>query len=149
MRILRANGELIVVYLRVPPGKFQGYAKYLDPKNISQIEYGGQYLVKKAGRMGKSCEEWAKLVLESRKEQGLRVIVGLNSLAGNYTYKEIERACAEALSYRQFRLQCIRDLLKAKKSKKDAYNFTQEHEQIRQMDVYEQVVKNRIKGEKV
>ena len=83
--------------------------------------------------------------MEHRGIEGIRVLVGLESLAKNYSDKQIDLACELALSHEVFRLKPIRQLLKREQGKKqERFEFMKEHEIIRDMQTYGEVVRRGI-----
>ena len=81
-------------------------------------------------------------MLQNRGIEGLRVLVGLQSPAGRYSGREIDKACEIALSYDAFRLRTIRELLKRGGNKQESFEFLAEHEIIRDMADYGQLVRD-------
>lgn len=143
VRIYDSKEKLLAVHIRKNPGRFSTDKKHCDPKKISQLELGTHYLVDKAAKMGPACKAWSQQVLKYRKEQGLRVVLGLTSLSGKYSCRELNTACATALSLNQWRLKNIRHYLKNKEFPHARQLFTQQHELIRSIKEYDREVQRK------
>ena len=142
VRIFNLRMEQIAVHVQCDPGRFSTHNKHIHDKKISKVERGAKWLLQRTGLIGPRAHRWAKAMLQSRGIQGLRVLVGLQSLAGRYSGREIDRACEIALSYDAFRLRTIRELLKRGGNKQESFEFLTEHEIIRDMADYGQLVRD-------
>ena len=70
--------------------------------------------------------------VQTRGVQGVRVLAGLNALAGKHTSDALEQACETALTYGASCLKSIRNLLKRPASQKQQpLPFIEEHPIIR------------------
>ena len=81
---------------------------------MSAVERGTDALMRQIATIGPHTKAWGELVIATRGVQGVRVLVGLKSLAGKHAYSELEEACETAVSYGACRLKSIRNLLKRK-----------------------------------
>jgi transposase len=142
VRIFNQSMHQIAVHAQTEPGKFQTEPAHIHPKKFSKVELGADRLLKRADWIGLHTGRWAKALITRRGVEGIRVLVGLESLARNYSDKQIERACELALSYEVFRLKPIRELLKSETAKpQESFEFMKEHEIIRDMQTYGEVVR--------
>ena len=64
------------------------------------------------------------------------MLLGLRTLAGQYSTQEMEDACRTALTYGAYRLQTVRQLLKRRAPQQQQFAFTQEHPIIRPLSDY-------------
>ena len=72
---------------------------------------------------------------------GVRVLVGLRNLAGRYDSDRIEQACQIALTHDAFHLRAIRELIKRGGDRQTEFEFLQEHEIIRDLSDYGELVR--------
>ena len=72
--------------------------------------------------------------------EGVRVLLGLLSLAGRHSPSAIEHACETALGYGEYHLRTIRALLKRQAPKQELLPFVSDHPMIRPMSEYGQFV---------
>ena len=79
-------------------------------------------------------------MIQARGVEGVRVLVGLLSLAGRHPANAIEHACEIAQGYGEYHLRTIRSLLKHQAPKQELLPFTSEHPIIRPMSEYGQFV---------
>jgi len=145
VRIFNDSMHQIAVHAQVEPGKFRTEDTHIHAKKFSKVELGVDHLLRRVSLIGQHTERWAKAMIEHRGIEGVRVLVGLESLAKSYSDKQIERACELALSYEVYRLKPIRELLKSEKAKpQESFEFMKEHEIIRDMQTYGEVVRRGI-----
>ena len=75
--------------------------------------------------------------MATRGIEGIRVLVGLKSLAGKHETAALERACQTALEYGAHRLRTIRVLLKRSDADQQRqFDFIDEHPIIRPLADY-------------
>jgi len=72
-----------------------------------------------------------KAVVQARGIEGVRVLVGLKTLALKHETEALERACDTALTYGAYRLRTIRELLKRQAPAQKEFDFLEEHPVIR------------------
>jgi transposase len=111
VRVFNHRFEPIAVHAQHEPGRFSTQAQHLDSRKISSVERGTEWLLKKVALIGPQAERWAQAMLQERGIAGVRVLVGLKSLAGTHSSEAIEKACSVALTHRAFRLRTVRALL--------------------------------------
>jgi len=141
VRVFNSKMELLVVHVQVEAGTFQTKDEHLHAKKISQVEQGTVSLLRRAALLGTHAEQWARHMLEVRGIQGVRVLLGLLSLAHRHSRDEIDRACEIALTHGAVRLRTIRQLLQRDGPKQEQFAFLDEHPIIRPMSDYEAIVR--------
>ena len=88
---------------------------------------------------GPHSGEWAAQMLQARGIQGVRVLVGLVSLAGKHRAEQIEAGCELAFSHRAFHLKDLRALIGEPSGGKQV-RFLERHPLIRDMAAYGKIV---------
>ena len=146
VRIFNARMEPIAVHAQHEPGQFSTQGRHLASRKISSVERGTTWLLARASRIGPQTEHWAQAMLQDRGIPGVRVLVGLNSLAGRYGAERVEQACGLALGHQLFRLRALRELIRRGGDQQEEFEFLQEHEIIRGLDEYEQLVRASLRG---
>ena len=112
VRIFNQRMEPIVVHTRKEPGRFSTPPELIAPEKISGVERGAAWLLGKVrSRLGPHSTTWAEAMIEVRGVEGVRVLLGLLSLAGRHPAAEIEQACKIAAGYGAYRLRTIRALI--------------------------------------
>jgi hypothetical protein len=111
VRVFNHRFEPIAVHAQHEAGRFSTQSEHIHSKKIASVERGAEWLLGKVARIGPQTERWAQAMLQARGIAGLRVLVGLRSLAGNHPSEAIEKACGVALTHRAFRLRTVRTLL--------------------------------------
>ena len=142
VRIFDRSMRQIAVHAQAEAGKFQTDGKHIHGNKFSKVELGADRLLRRTGWIGPHTERWAKAVIEHRGVEGIRVLIGLENLTRSYRDEQIERACALVMGYDEFRLKPIRELLKSETAQpQESFEFMQEHEMIRDMQTYGEVVR--------
>ncbi|MCA9234234.1 MAG: hypothetical protein KDA44_02120 [Planctomycetales bacterium] len=75
-------------------------------------------------------------MLHARGVAGVRVLQGLVSLGKRQSSAAIDEACRTALSYREFRLRTLRQLMKRRGPDQQPLPFLEEHPLIRPLADY-------------
>jgi transposase len=138
----RRRMEQIAVHAQQEPGRFSTQPKHIHSQKISGVERGTTWLLGRASLIGPQTERWARAMLADRGIQGVRVLVGLLSLAGRHNDDQIEQACEMALTHNAFRLRAIRELIKRGGNKQEEFEFLAAHEIIRDIADYGELVHN-------
>ncbi len=94
------------------------------------------YLLGKAGRIGPHTAQWAAQMIHQRGLEGVRVLMGLLSLAGRHPGERIEQACALASGHGAYRLRTIRALIRRQDRRQEQFEFIEEHPLIRSLSDY-------------
>jgi hypothetical protein len=147
VRIFNRRMEQIAVHAQRQPGQFSTQDQHISSKKISAVESGADWLMRKISLIGQHAERWAGAMMLARGIAGVRVLVGLMSLARHHDSASIERACEIALTHEAFRLRTIRELIKRGGSEQEEFEFLQEHQIIRDMSDYGQIVRASIRRE--
>jgi hypothetical protein len=142
VRVFNSKMEPIAVHVQVESGTFQTQERHLHGKKISQVEKGTVWLLRRSALLGPHVEQWARQMLEARGIAGVRVLVGLLSLAGSHCPDQIDRACAVALTHGAVRLKTIRQLIQRGGPVQQQFGFLDEHPIIRPMTDYASLVQS-------
>ncbi|MFQ5601354.1 MAG: IS21 family transposase [Candidatus Krumholzibacteriia bacterium] len=148
VRIFNRKMEPIAVHCRVEPGHFASEPSFIPKKKISAIEKGADYLLQKARRIGLETGRWAEAMHKARGIQGLRILVGLLSLAKRYEAEKIEEACRVARGHGAFRLRVLRELIKRQPPDQRSIPFVSEHPIIRDISCYAERIREATQGGK-
>jgi len=135
VRIFNHRMEPVAMHVKHDPGRFSTDPQHIASKKISAVERGADYLLKRARSIGPQSGEWARAMLDARGIQGLRVLMGLLSLAKKHPAHHIEKACEQARAQGAFRLKALRTLMQTPVHQ-EQFDFVQEHRLIRDMDEY-------------
>ncbi len=150
VRIFDKNMQQITMHLKREPGRFSTRSEHIASKKIAYVERGTSWLLNKVSLIGPHAQLWAESMVQERGIQGVRVLVGLMSLAQRHPDKSIEHACETAQTHGAYRLRTIRELIKRQAPKQEQFEFMQEHPIIRNMSEYGDLVRNAfMKGEAV
>jgi hypothetical protein len=99
------------VHVQRPPGTFSTLDAHILPEKISGIERGATYLLRRVEYVGPNATQWAQAMLQSRGIEGVRVLMGLLSLAGKHSHPSIDDACRIAQGHGAYHLRSLRQLL--------------------------------------
>ncbi len=136
VRIFNRRFEQIALHVRHEPGRFSTLGGHLAIEKISGIERGAQWLLTKVRGIGPQASAWAGAMLEERGIAGVRVLMGLLSLAKRHPSEGLDQACEVALSYRAFHLRSVRQLLRRQAPKQQSLPLLEEHSLIRPLADY-------------
>jgi transposase len=140
VRVFNQRLEQIAVHVQQEPGRFSTHAQHLAAAKISGVERGATWLLTKVGHIGPQTRQWAEAMLEARGIAGVRVLQGLIGLAKRHASAALEQACATAFSYSAYRLRTLRTLLERQAPAQALLPFLQEHEIIRPLSEYADLV---------
>jgi hypothetical protein len=136
----------LTVHVQGPPGTFHTLPEHIHTKKISSVERGAAWLLQRAELIGPSASAWSQAMLKARGIQGIRVLVGLMSLAARHPAELIDQACQTALTHGAYRLRTIRELIKCGGGKEQKeFEFIDEHPIIRNMSDYGDIVRSAIR----
>ena len=142
VRVFNERMQPIAVHTRQEPGRFSTPRQFIASEKISRVERGAAWL----HEQGNHPVGPAQHHLGSgdgrgpRRQQGVRVLQGLLSLAGRHPASAIEQACEVATSYGAYHLRTIRTLIERQAPKQEVLSFLSEHPVIRSMSEYGQFV---------
>ena len=145
VRLFTLRMEPIAVHVRHEPGRFSTRRAHIHSRKISGVERGAEWLLVRARLVGSQTDRWAQAMLARRGIQGVRVLVGLLSLAKRHGGQPVEKACAVALTHGAFRLRTIRHLIKRVDAQQEQFEFVQTHEIIRDLGQYGQFVRDALR----
>jgi transposase len=141
VRVFNDRMEQIAVHPKQEPGRFSTPRELIASKKISGVEQGAAWLLRRVTTwFGPRSTTWAEAMIQARGVEGVRVLIGLLSLAGRHSTTAIKHACEIAHSYGGYHLRTIRALLKRQAPKQDVLPFVSEHPMIRPMSKYGQFV---------
>ena len=150
VRIFDKNMQQITMHLKHEPGRFSTRSEHIASEKIAYVERGTSWLLDKVSLVGPNTQHWAESMVQERGIQGVRVLVGLMSLAKRYPDKSIEKACETAQTHGAYRLRTIRELIKRQTPKQEQFEFMQEHPIIRNISEYGDLIRNAfMKGEAI
>ena len=149
VRVFTKRMEQIAVHAQHEPGQFSTQSEHIHSRKISSVERGAEWLLGRASLIGPSAERWAAAMLQARGIQGVRVLVGLVSLGKRHPSEQIDQACAIAVTHEAFRLRTIRELIKRAGAKQEAFEYLAEHEIIRDLASYGELVSASFRREPV
>jgi hypothetical protein len=140
VRIFNQRFEQIAIHIQHEPGRFSTQSSHIAPQKRSGIERGATYLLSKTNRIGPQTGRWAEQMVQQRGIEGVRVLMGLLSLAKRHSHDSIEQACEIASTHGAYRLRTIRELIKRRGHKQEQFEFLQEHPIIRSMTDYGELI---------
>lgn len=150
VRIFDKNMQQITMHLKREPGRFSTRSEHIASEKIAYVERGTSWLLNKVSLIGPHAQRWAESMVQERGIQGVRVLVGLMSLAKRHPDKSIEKACETARTHGAYRLRTIRELIKRQAPKQEQFEFMQEHPIIRSISEYGDLIRNAfMKGEAI
>ncbi len=146
VRVYNNRFQQIAIHPKAQPGQFQTHASHIDPKKISSIEKGAQYLLRKIELIGPHCASWSQELLNRRGIEGMRTLQGFLMMTEKTPWSQLERAAQIASSHESYRLRSIRRIVKEPEAKQQL-TFLDEHPVIRSLDQYEGFVQKALQRE--
>jgi transposase len=140
VRLFNDKLEMIAVHPQREAGRFSTLGEHIVTEKVNAVERGSTWLLGRIRHIGTHSLRWAEAMLAERGIEGVRVLQGLLSLAKKHRSAAIERACEIALAHGAFRLRTIRGLIEREAPKQDELDFTEEHELIRPLVEYGQLL---------
>jgi hypothetical protein len=143
VRLLDQKMRPVAVHVQRPPGAFSTQAVHILPEKISGIERGTSWLLRRVEYIGPHATQWAQSMLQNRGIEGVRVLMGLQSLTNKHSRHDLEQACRIAHSHGAYRLRSLRQLIEHKNPPtiQESFEFIQEHPIIRDLGDYQQFVR--------
>jgi len=139
VRVFNDRWEQVAVHAKAEPGRFRTDTQHIPKEKVSAVERGTAALLRQTLTIGPHAQQWASAMVQARGIEGVRVLVGLKALTGNYDSAAIDRACEKALTYGAYRLRVIRELLKrdaASSATQRQFEFLEAHPVIRPLSDY-------------
>jgi transposase len=146
VRIFNQRMEPLITHVKREPGRFSTHPGHIVAEKISGVERGTTWLLSKASRVGPHTAAWAEALLSTRGIEGVRVLMGLISLAGQHPADTLEEVCALAHAHGAYRLRTLRQLLKRQGPQQRQQVFLEVHPLIRRLDEYAEVVRRSLHG---
>lgn len=142
-RVVRIYDEQlrpITAHVRVEPGRFSTSPQHLSNRKISGVERGTAWMLNKVNSVGPKSSQWGEAMLARRGIEGVRVLQGLLSMTHRHAADSIEKACAIAHSHGAYRLRDVRALIGRQASTQEQFEFAEQHEIIRSLSEYAELV---------
>ena len=149
VQVFTKRMEQIAVHAQHEAGQFSTHRDHIHSRKISSVERGAEWLLGRASLIGPNAKRWAAAMLQARGIQGLRVLAGLVALGKRHRAEPIDQACAIAVTHEAFRLRTIRELIKRAGAKQEAFEYLAEHEIIRDLASYGELVSASLRREPV
>lgn len=142
-----AQERLVAVHKKSEiAGSFRTQRSHLPShKSLTQEEYSAR-LMGRAERLGPAALAFARGAIKRRGPLAFRVIQGVLSLCRNHPKEQVEWACARAASHGSFRYHVVKELLEKAKPPEPESDLIQEHEIIRPLSVYSNLLEQRGKS---
>jgi transposase len=146
VRLLDQKMRPIALHAQRPPGTFCTQSVHILPEKISGIERGTAWLLRRVECIGPSAAEWSQSMLHNRGIEGVRVLMGLLSLANRHSRQRVEEACRIAVGHGAYRLRSLRQLIEHHNQTPVQQNlpFVQQHAIIRDLGDYARFVRHAI-----
>ncbi|UCC31422.1 MAG: IS21 family transposase [Phycisphaerales bacterium] len=141
VRVFDRRMQQIAVHVKGEPGRFRTRPEHIAPEKISGVEQGTTRLLRKASLIGPHAQVWAQSMLQARGIQGVRVLLGLLSLAGRHSEHAVDHACRIAQTHGAYRLRTLRELIKRDGCADEQLTFIEEHPIIRSLSDYGELVR--------
>ncbi len=142
VRVFDPNLRQIAVHARHEPGRFATQPAHIVAEKRGGLERGAAWWLRKTRLIGDSAGQWAETVIQQRGIHGLRLVMGLVSLATRHRDAAINDACRIAQSHGVHRLRDLRTLLKRAAPPQEPFEFITTHPLIRSLDDYGRLVRN-------
>jgi hypothetical protein len=141
VRLFDHHLRQLAIHAQREPGRFATDARHIAPEKRRGIERGTAWWLQKANAIGAHAGLWAQDILRERGIHGVRVLIGLVSLARRHPRDTIECACRVAQSHGCKRLRDIRNLLKRSTPPvQEQFEFVAQHPLIRPLSDYSQLI---------
>jgi transposase len=146
VRLLDQKMRPIALHAQRPPGTFSTQGVHILPEKISGIERGTAWLLRRVECIGPNAAQWSQSMLQSRGIEGVRVLMGLLSLANKHSRQMVEDACRIAVGHGAYRLRSLRQLIEHHNQTPVQQNlpFIQQHAIIRDLGDYARFVRRAV-----
>jgi transposase len=146
VKIFNHRQEPIAVHTRQESGRFATAQAHIHRHKTTTVERGTIYLLQQAALLGTEVAGWSQAMIQVRGVEGVRVLVGLLSLAKKHPGTDLNQACQVALSHQAYRLRAIRELIKEPDAAYEQASFLESHPIIRGLSEYDALVKDAFRG---
>lgn len=140
VRIFDEHMRQITQHVRVEPGRFSTNFQHISSRKISGTERGTAWMLTRVRSIGPKSSQWSEAMLNDRGIEGVRVLQGLMRLTQQHSAVSIEKACEIAHSHGAYRLSDVRKLVGRQAAVQECFEFAEEHEIIRSLSEYEQLI---------
>lgn len=147
VRVFDQRFQQIAYHVQLDPGRFSTNDQHIPRRKRSGVERGATYLLGKIKLIGADAGRWAEQMIACRGIEGIRVLMGVLSMANKHESQRINEACRVALTHGAYRLRTIRELIKRQGDCQEQFAFIQEHPIIRSLSDYEELVHTAITKE--
>ena len=138
------QGHAVRVHLKRAPGSWSTNPEDRpDHKPARQQAYQA-LLLARAERIGERALAWSRAAIEERDVRAYRLLQGMVALTRAHPRERVDWACGVALGSRAFRYRTLRRLVEqaADREGRPVSRLTQQHELIRSLDEYGELVAN-------
>ncbi len=142
VRVFNQRFEQIALHAKHLSGSFSTQDAHIPTTKHNAIDRGAKALLAQARQLGPHTGAWAEAMLQDRGIAGLRVLLGLLTLAKRQAVETLEQACHAAHQHGAYRLRTVRRLLERQttSSSQQEFTFLDSHPIIRSLAAYGQVV---------
>lgn len=148
VRIFSQKMEQVALHTRHAAGKFSTNPHHILSEKISGVERNATWWLMKTAQIGPKSRDWAASVIQARGVAGIRVLMGLQQLADQHSSADVELACETALSFGEYRLHTIRELIRRRAPIQPPLEFTEDHPIIRPLTTYSEFVQTAFRKER-
>lgn len=142
LRVYHDNVQ-VALHPRSQPGRFQTEPEHL-PEHKRYIHVAVESrLLAKAEAIGADALAWARQALEVRGVLAYRLLQGMISLTRQHSTDLVNGACRTALAHQAFRYRILATLCK-RQSPEPAASLTENHELIRPLSEYQELLEKGI-----
>jgi len=133
VRLFNLRWEQLQIHRRLEPGQF---SKVLGiGGGQGRLQANQDYWLRRAAELGGDCAAWARGLVQKRRFEAIRSLMGLVGLSQRHSPAALNRACAKALAKDAWRLRDVRALLGATEVQTQL-DLTSHHPLIRNLNEY-------------
>ncbi len=138
------QGQAVRVHLKRAPGSWSTNPEDRPAHKPARQQAYQTMLLAKAERIGERALAWSRAAIEERDVRAYRLLQGMVALTRSHPRERVDWACGVALGSRAFRYRTLRRLVEqaAGREAPRPSRLTQQHELIRSLDEYGQLVTN-------
>jgi transposase len=140
VRIFDDRMRQITEHIRVEPGRFSTHPQHISARKISGVERGSAWMLRKVSLIGPKSARWSEAMLACRGIEGVRVLQGLMNMTHRHPADAIEKACEIAHSHGAYHLRDVRTVINRQAARQEQFAFAEEHEIIRSLSEYGELV---------
>jgi len=138
------QGQAVRVHLKRPPGNWSTNPEDRPAHKPARQQAYQALLLVKAERIGERALAWSRAAITERDVRAYRLLQGMVALTRSHPRERVDWACGVALQSRAFRYRTLRRLVEqvAAREVPPVSRLTQQHELIRPLDEYGEIVAN-------